>query len=571
MEEVLKQGALHVQLQQTFGKKWRKVWALLYGESTCSVARLEYFEFKEGVSVVDRQGTRKMENKKVIKLSDCIRITEAPAESCPSDCRTFHLETIEKLFAFAVESAEYEAWSRSLCEMAFPMNWSEWPMLSKNDSMQWSKKVKTNLVTMEENTLYSTRVAVNEFRVSVRKTEAAERCQLRGIFLLKAEKDGLELKDLISGEVLYTWPYRFLRRFGRDKVTFSFEAGRRCASGEGNFEFDTRQGNGIFKLIESAIKMQRQSYEEDKQLSSSLENETHLSSRPLPIPAHEAEEEAPAGNLDEGPQPAWVKGEMSNATLPSLRCLSLEPACDTKLAATMPWRMPGKSHHGYPLAAATGGAKVPLGAGAKGNLLQLPEPQSTYAEVRDAVAKPSSRKGQAGKKPQESQCAAESEYATPFDAIAKTLCLPSLGWPDNKGPEMAFSTFLPPRDEQAADPLYDTIDESNFRSKVKAAEPACFPRDHIYDEPEGVATPSVYDNPEEVKGHAWKLQGLDCDPQGHEYPYNPNMDDYAVPKATKQGLGKKKSRERLRQKDSVTAESEYDNVLVKILEKKTPK
>ncbi|XP_010139168.1 PREDICTED: docking protein 2-like, partial [Buceros rhinoceros silvestris] len=36
-------------------------------------------------------------------------------------------------------------------------------------------------------------------------------------------------------------------------VTFSFEAGRRCTSGEGNFEFETRQGNEIFQAIELAI------------------------------------------------------------------------------------------------------------------------------------------------------------------------------------------------------------------------------------------------------------------------------------------------------------------------------
>lgn len=35
---------------------------------------------------------------------------------------------------------------------------------------------------------------------------------------------------------------------------FSFEAGRRCASGEGNFEFETAHGSHIFQAIESAIK-----------------------------------------------------------------------------------------------------------------------------------------------------------------------------------------------------------------------------------------------------------------------------------------------------------------------------
>lgn len=39
--------------------------------------------------------------------------------------------------------------------------------------------------------------------------------------------------------------------------TFSFEAGRRCESGEGNFEFDTKQGNLLFLAVEAAINQQR--------------------------------------------------------------------------------------------------------------------------------------------------------------------------------------------------------------------------------------------------------------------------------------------------------------------------
>ncbi|XP_038641056.1 docking protein 2-like [Scyliorhinus canicula] len=573
MEEAIKQGVFHI--QQKSGKKWKKVWVLLFVESTCSVARLEYFEFKETTSMTERQGTRKTENKKVIKLNDCIRITEAPSESCPNECQSLHLETIEKLFVFAIDSSEYDDWRQRLCELAFPMNWGDWPTLSKNDGKQWSKKGRNNMLAMEENALYCTRVAVKDFRVTVRKTEAADRCRLRGTFLLTVQTDGLELKDVKTADVHFTWPYRFLRRFGRDKVTFSFEAGRRCASGEGNFEFDTRQGNEIFQIIESAIQVQKQKHELDYQLSCSLDSETP-SGRPPLIAAHgvEAEEEEKEGDLDEEPGQlsAKVKVEMSNATLPSMRSLSLESVCEARSSSTMPWRQAVKNHHSYPA------------AGTPANLPQLLETQSTYAEVRDVVGKPGPRgnakaptKTQTGKKSPDYPCAAESDYAIPFDAIAKKLCFPPSGLlpaskQDNRIPEMAFTTFLSPYTEELGDPLYDTIDESNFRGNAGGPSSRCPVKDHIYDEPEGVACPSVYDNPEEVRGHAWKLQGSDCDTQGHEIPYNPNMDDYAVPKeAATHGMTKKKSKERLRQKNSVGVESEYDNVLLKILEKKGTK
>ncbi len=43
---------------------------------------------------------------------------------------------------------------------------------------------------------------------------------------------------------------------------FSFEAGRRCDSGPGNFTFDTKQGNEIFTLVDQAIQSQKVQAEE---------------------------------------------------------------------------------------------------------------------------------------------------------------------------------------------------------------------------------------------------------------------------------------------------------------------
>lgn len=62
---------------------------------------------------------------------------------------------------------------------------------------------------------------MKDFKVTVRRTEASERCGLKGIVLLRTDSDSLLLKEPKTGEVLYSWPYRFLRRFGRDKVCLS--------------------------------------------------------------------------------------------------------------------------------------------------------------------------------------------------------------------------------------------------------------------------------------------------------------------------------------------------------------
>lgn len=57
-----------------------------------------------------------------------------------------------------------------------------------------------------------------EFPVVVQRTEAAARCQLKGPYLLLLGQDSIQLREPPSPQPLYTWPYRFLRKFGSDQV-----------------------------------------------------------------------------------------------------------------------------------------------------------------------------------------------------------------------------------------------------------------------------------------------------------------------------------------------------------------
>ncbi len=61
-------------------------------------------------------------------------------------------------------------------------------------------------------------LAVNEFWVSVQRTEASERCGLSGSYWLKAENDVLILKEPKTKRKVLVWPYKLLRRYGRDRV-----------------------------------------------------------------------------------------------------------------------------------------------------------------------------------------------------------------------------------------------------------------------------------------------------------------------------------------------------------------
>ncbi|NXC22162.1 DOK2 protein, partial [Corythaeola cristata] len=98
--------------------------------------------------------------------------------------------------------------------------------------------------------------------------------------------------------------------------------------------------------------------------------------------------------------------------------------------------------------------------------------------------------------------------------------------------------------------------------KQPPPRPTAAKPDHIYDEPEGLSPHTVYDEPEEVKGEAWRLQAAPEEPAGHEYPYNPQRDDYAVPKRPvplRQPF--------LLQGKEWLGDTEYDNVALKFAKK----
>ncbi|NXS68940.1 DOK2 protein, partial [Pandion haliaetus] len=480
-EAVVKQGVLYLQLQQTFGKKWRKFWGVLYRESSCSTARLELFE---GSALPAAEKLRKGEgSKRLVKLSDCVHVAEASGDyGCPKETIPFLLETTDKRYLLAADGTEAADWIQKLCELAFPRSREE-QAAGKNG--QQSSLGTDGKFSMEENSLYSSRDKAGleqAFEVTVRATESSERCRLWGRCILRAGEEALELQHFQTLEILYSWPYHFLRRFGRDKVTFSFEAGRRCASGEGNFEFETRQGNEIFQAIESAINRHR---------------------------CRGAEEPWRGGSGDDASRP------LGHAKMPSWAQGQEEPE---PLGAFLPSRGADCSY------------AEPCNSLRRGN---PPVPEKSRRQ--DAPAK----------------AATESEYAIPFDTIAKTFMARKFG-------------NMVHHPGEVPDPFYDSIREAGGQvGKQPPRLPTVAKPDHIYDEPEGLATHTVYDEPKEVKGEAWRLQAAPEEPTGHEYPfYNPQQDDYAVPKRPvplRQPF--------LLQGKEWLGDTEYDNVALKFAKK----
>uniref|UniRef100_A0A8C3CUT5 Docking protein 3 n=1 Tax=Cairina moschata TaxID=8855 RepID=A0A8C3CUT5_CAIMO len=274
MESPVKDGILYVQ-HCKFGKRsWRKVRAQLFAASPSGVARMEKFDVRDEGKVLDKSSLRRCA-RRVIRLSDCVSVGPAGAESCPKATAAFYLTTTEKSYVLAAE--QRDEWIEQLCQLAFQG--------TKQAAPGSAKPQPSPDVPMEENSLYSSRQDLTDFPVLVLRTDAAARCGLHGHYLLAALPQSLTLKDAQSRQPLLTWPYPYLRKFGQDQVgaphppralclppaaaspslcpptpqnVFSFEAGRRSDSGEGTFTFSTPRALELCRAVAAAIASQQQ-------------------------------------------------------------------------------------------------------------------------------------------------------------------------------------------------------------------------------------------------------------------------------------------------------------------------
>ena len=88
------------------------------------------------------------------------------------------------------------------------------------------------------------------FHVTVRPTIASQEAGMIGSYVLQITPTNLTLIDISTQSPMAEWPIQHLRRYGRGRTKFSFEAGDKCKSGVGVYTFNTGEGDAIFHLID---------------------------------------------------------------------------------------------------------------------------------------------------------------------------------------------------------------------------------------------------------------------------------------------------------------------------------
>lgn len=238
----MKTGRVFLQSHK-HGKKWKPVLLSLFPASSSGVGRLEIQYFGGGAAGGDH-GTRRPhgeKNLKVVRLSELLSVLKLPphAEACPEEnMSAFCVETQDRTLVFAADKNESALWVERLCHCTFQKG---------GDS-------SSSQLHMEDNMIYASTDRVQDFWIVIQRTEAATRCGLQGAYWLEVGQEMLHLREPHKKSVVREWPYELLRRYGKDKLTFSIEAGRRCDTGPGTFTFETPQAEKIFLLIQSSIR-----------------------------------------------------------------------------------------------------------------------------------------------------------------------------------------------------------------------------------------------------------------------------------------------------------------------------
>ncbi|XP_061628054.1 docking protein 1-like isoform X2 [Phyllopteryx taeniolatus] len=246
MDSHTKTGTVYLQPRKA-GKKWKPVLLSLVPPSSNGVGRLEIQLIEGGDGGRDygaglKRHQQPQESKvKVVRLSELISVLRLPpnAEACPMEnMSAFCVESQGRTMVFATQKDDCVDWVEKLCQRTF----------------QKRTHSGTNQLHMEENQIYATANDATDFCVVVQRTDAAIRCGLQGAYWLQVGQKTLLLKDTQKVNIVGQWPYELLRRYGKDKLTLTIEAGRRCNSGPGTFTFETEQSEKIFNLIQSTIK-----------------------------------------------------------------------------------------------------------------------------------------------------------------------------------------------------------------------------------------------------------------------------------------------------------------------------
>lgn len=202
----------------------KKRYVMLFKRSSEGIERLEI-----GDSETDK-------NLRLVTLENCIKVNSEPS----SLVINVITKTGQIVFQCSNET-ELNLWTKSLQQVAFRDTHSE-------------KQSKRNSI-VEYNELYCSSFSEGKFTCTLLPTDLTIKNKLEPkVYVLELTTTEIQLKYYEDESIAAKWPYRYIRKYGYREGKFTFEAGRKCETGEGILKLDHANPQEIFRCMSAKMK-----------------------------------------------------------------------------------------------------------------------------------------------------------------------------------------------------------------------------------------------------------------------------------------------------------------------------
>lgn len=200
---------------------------MLFSRSSQGIERLE---------IADGENDK---NPRIVTLENCIKVNSEP----PSFFINVTTKSGQIVFQCTNET-ELNLWTKSLQSVAFNSNFNDKLTPSKRNSI------------VEYNELYCSSFSEGKFTCNLISTDITVKNKLEPkIYTLELTSTEIQLRNYDDDSVIMAkWPYRYIRKYGYRDGKFTFEAGRKCDTGEGTFKLDHANPQEIFRCMSAKMK-----------------------------------------------------------------------------------------------------------------------------------------------------------------------------------------------------------------------------------------------------------------------------------------------------------------------------